>query len=92
MGATLWMVWTVIGIIGGFMVGRLVGRVRSVALAVGVGICGALLGGWLFVVLCGVDSRMETLSLCASAAVCAVFLWVLTAVSPRSGDGSDEDA
>ena len=52
MGSTLWMVWTVIGIIGGFMVGRLVGKVRSVALSVCVGICGALLGGCLSVV-CG---------------------------------------
>lgn len=90
MGTTLWIVWTVIGIIGGFMVGRLVGRVRSVALAVCVGICGALLGGWLFVVLCGVDTRMEAISLCSSAAVCAVFLWILVSISPKSGGNNDE--
>lgn len=89
MGSTLWMVWTVIGIIGGFMVGRLVGKVRSVALSVCVGICGALLGGWLFIVLCGVDSKMEAVSLCSSAVVCGLFLWILVAASPKSG-GDDQ--
>ena len=45
MAGSLWIVWTIIGIIGGFMVGRLVPKIRSTAFAVCVGICGALIGG-----------------------------------------------
>ena len=38
MAGSLWIVWTIIGIIGGFMVGRLVPKIRSTAFAVCVGI------------------------------------------------------
>ncbi|WP_300300716.1 GlsB/YeaQ/YmgE family stress response membrane protein [uncultured Muribaculum sp.] len=93
MGASLWIVWTVIGIIGGFMVGRLIPHIRSTALAVCVGICGALLGGFLFIVLLGTGSiDMEVLSLASSAVICALFLWVLSlATRRRHKDDVDDD-
>lgn len=89
MAGSLWIVWTIIGIIGGFMVGRLVHKVRSTAFAVCVGICGALLGGWLML-LVGSTSTMQTLSLVAAAAGSALFLWILCLATPKSGDDSDE--
>lgn len=62
MAGSLWIVWTIIGIIGGFMVGRLVPRVRSTAFSVCVGICGALLGGWLLLLI-GSTATMQAVSL-----------------------------
>lgn len=85
MGASLWIVWTVIGIIGGFMVGKLVPGIRSVILSVCVGICGAVLGGGLFVLICGVTERMESLSLAVSALICAAFLWGLAVLTEPKG-------
>ncbi len=87
MGASLWIVWAVIGIIGGFMVGRLVPGVRSVFLSVCVGIAGAVLGGWLFVLLFGVSERMESLSLAVSAVVCALFLWAFSCITGKDNTG-----
>ena len=53
MGATLWIVWAIIGVIGGYMAGKLLHTAHSVVLDVCVGVCGALLGGWLLVVFSG---------------------------------------
>lgn len=89
MAGSLWIVWTIIGIIGGFMAGRLVPKIRSTAFAVCVGICGALLGGWIFI-LVGDSSTMQAVSLGAAAVMCAFFLWILYLVSPRRSD-DDED-
>ena len=93
MGASLWITWTVVGIIGGFMVGKLIPRVRNVTLAVCVSICGSLLGGFRFLVLFGTENaNTEVLSLVSSAVVCAIFLWVLTALSPRRRDNDEDDS
>lgn len=75
------------------MVGRLIPHIRSTALAVCVGICGALLGGFLFIVLLGTGSiDMEVLSLASSAVICALFLWVLSlATRRRHKDDVDDD-
>lgn len=89
MGISLWIVWTVIGIIGGFMVGKLVPGIRSVVLSVCVGVCGAVVGGGLFVVICGASERMESLSLAVSSLVCAAFLWGLSTIT--SSKGAEDD-
>lgn len=89
-GASMWIVWAIIGLIGGYMTGRLISRVRSVGLAVCVGICGALLGGFLFIVLCGTAGTMEALSLATAAGMCAIFLWLLVIASPRGSRDDDE--
>ncbi len=90
MAGSLWIVWTIIGIIGGYMAGRLVSRIRSVTFAVCVGICGAILGGWLFILI-GDTMTMQALSLVASAVMCSIFLWILALASPKNGDDSDDD-
>lgn len=89
MVGSLWIVWTIIGIIGGYMVGRLVPKIRSTAWAVCVGIVGAILGGWIFILI-GDSNVMQILSLVAAAVMCAIFLWLLTLASPKKGneDGS----
>lgn len=90
MGASLWIAWALIGIIGGFMVGKLISRIRDLTLAICVSICGALLGGFLFLILFGTgNTNTEVLSLVASAVVCALFLWVLTIASPKRNYDDD---
>lgn len=90
MASSLWIVWTVIGIIGGYMTGRLVDNVRSVALAVCVGICGALLGGWLLLLALGTGQSAQAFSLASSAVGCAIFLWVLALAMPRRRDDDND--
>lgn len=90
MAGSLWIVWTIIGIIGGFMTGRLVHKVRSTAFAVCVGICGALLGGWLML-LAGNSPTMQAVSLVTSAAGCALFLWIMCMATPRNGSDDPLD-
>ncbi|MDE5704706.1 hypothetical protein [Muribaculum sp.] len=92
MGASLWIAWALIGIIGGFMVGKLIPRIRNLTLALCVSICGAMLGGYLFLVFLGNGStNTEVLSLVSSAVVCALFLWALTIASPRRNDDESPD-
>ena len=89
MAGSLWVVWTIIGLIGGYMAGRLIPRLRSVAFSVCVGICGAILGGWLFILI-GDTMTMQVLSLVASAVMCGVFLWILSVASPKNSDDDDD--
>ncbi len=89
MAGSLWIIWTIIGLIGGYMAGRLVPRIRSVLFAVCVGICGAILGGWLFILI-GDTMTMQALSLVSAAVMCGLFIGILSLVSPKKG-GDDDD-
>lgn len=73
---TLWIVWAIIGIIGGAMSGRLfTGSGRTVLLIV-VGVAGSLLGGWIMTAFGGIrPDTLEYLSLLTSACGCAILLW-----------------
>lgn len=82
LASSLWIAWTLIGIIGGFMVGRLGSRTVNTVLSVCVGICGALLGGWLTIISFGTAERIEILSLVLAAVGCALFLGILARMSP----------
>ena len=84
MGATLWIVWAIIGVIGGYMAGKLL-------LDVCVGVCGALLGGWLLVVFLGNNENMQVFSLVTSAVACAILLWALSLILPGKPDDDDDD-
>ena len=68
-GTSIWLVWGLVGLIGGFMTGRFKGA--------GSGIAGAVGGGALFAALAGVDDRMQYASLVASVAGAALLLWIL---------------
>ena len=63
------------------MVGKLISRIRNLTLALCVSICGALLGGFLFLILFGTgNTNTEVLSL---------VLWVLTIASPKRNYDDD---
>lgn len=86
-----WLVWGLIGIIGGYMSGRLLGSGgSSTVVNVLVGIAGAVLGGWLFVLLFGGSENDLYLSLVASVILCGVFLWLVNSVA-RSKNGKEEE-
>ena len=91
MGATLWIVWAIIGVIGGYMAGKLLHTAHSVVLDVCVGVCGALLGGWLLVVFFGNNENMQVFSLVTSAVACAILLWTLSLILPGKPDDDDDD-
>lgn len=88
---TTWIVWAVIGIIAGYMTGRLIGGGRRTALNVIVGIVGAVLGGWLFVASVGDSENNQIISLLTSLFVSGVFLWILTIILPKPKSEDDEN-
>jgi|GEM_PF-610716 len=93
LGATPWIVWTVIGIVGGYMAGRLLRPDLSTALYLVVGIVGAIAGGWCYTLIFGVTDEDIYISLLSSAVVCGIFLWVASKMTPTdvSGGGSEDD-
>lgn len=77
-GTSIWLVWGLVGLIGGFMTGRFKGAGSVFTLlAVIIGIAGAVGAGALFAALAGVDDRMQYASLIASVAGAALLLWIL---------------
>ena len=77
-GTSIWLVWALIGLIGGFMTGRFKGAGGGFTLlAVIIGIVGAIGGGVLFAALAGVDEQMQYASLIAAVAVASLLLWIL---------------
>ena len=73
---SIWLVWGLVGLIGGFMTGRFKGDGFTL-LAVIIGIAGAVGARALFAALAGVDDRMQYASLIASVAGAALLLWIL---------------
>ena len=84
---TNWIVWAVIGIIGGYMTGRLLtnGGLSRV-LNVIFGIIGAVGGGYALSVWFGVNNYGQTISLLGSVVVCALVLWFLNLIFPKKSD------
>ena len=72
----LWFVWGLIGLIGGYMGGRLLLSEGKVLVSVLVGVAGSLLGGWLFVVSMGMSEQNGYLSMITSMIMCALVLWI----------------
>lgn len=92
LGYMPWIVWAIVGIVGGYMAGRLLRPDLSSALYMVVGIAGAILGGWCYTLVFGTTDQDVYVSLLSSVVVCALFLWVACKMTPTdiSGDG-DED-
>ncbi|MCH5319858.1 MAG: GlsB/YeaQ/YmgE family stress response membrane protein [Paramuribaculum sp.] len=86
-----WIVWGAIGIIGGYMTGRLL---RSGGLStfwnVIFGIIGAVGGGYAFVIWFGENYYGQTISLLGSVAVCAIVLWLLNLIFPKKKNEEDD--
>ena len=84
-----WIVWAIIGIIGGYSCGRLLTDGPSVLVNLFVGILGSTVGGWLFVRFFGDDDRSIYLSLITSALLCAILLWLLYMVFRKKESDSN---
>ncbi|MCC8070180.1 MAG: GlsB/YeaQ/YmgE family stress response membrane protein [Bacteroidales bacterium] len=90
-GISTWLVWGLIGVIGGYMAGRLIGSGQSmVVLNVVVGIIGAVIGGWVTISYFGQNDQGQTLSLVGSVIICGLLLWVLN-IFVKGRDEPDED-
>lgn len=74
-GATLWVVWGLIGLIAGYMSGRMMVGGR-VALLVIFGIIGGVIGGWLLTDIFGTGDKICYASLITAACGAAVVVWV----------------
>lgn len=82
--ATLWIVWAIIGLIGGAMAGRLLVGGRLTLVLILTGILGALAGGWLMMSLGWMDpDRLEYVSLLSAAAATALILWPVVIIARR---------
>ena len=73
-----WIVWGVIGLIAGYMSGRLLSdRSIPTLAAVIVGIISSLAGGYIFIRIFGENDYGQTISLFGSLVVAALLLWIL---------------
>lgn len=80
-GTTNWLVWGLIGIIGGYMAGRLLtGGGGAMWVRIIVGIIAALAGGYAFMAWFGNNDYGQTISLVGSVAVCAIVLWLVSII------------
>lgn len=91
LGITPWIVWAVIGIIGGYMAARLLRPDLSAALFLIVGIAGSLLGGWGYTWIFGSTDEDIYISLLTSAVICGLFLWVLSNIISKSSTENDDN-
>lgn len=92
-GATTWLVWGLIGIVAGYMAGKLLGdRGIPVGASVAVGILAALGGGYAFMKWFGENDYGQTISLVGAVVVAAIVIWALYFIFGREGsdDGDDE--
>lgn len=91
-GASTYLVWALIGLIGGYMNGRM----RQLGggytfISVVVGIVAAMAGGWLYIVLFGPGGQNPYISLISSVAVCAIGLLILSLTGrKRVPDDTDD--
>lgn len=97
---TLWVVWCLIGLCGGYMASRLMLGGRLLAVLVVCGMAGACLGGWLLAEFWPPEpldvERVQILTLVAAVMGCALAVWLATAIArrtlpPDEGDGGDDD-
>ncbi len=76
MGIVIWLVWGLVGLIGGYMAGRLLNEGENTVVLVILGIIGALAGGRLMMIFEFLrPDQLELVSLFTAAGGCALFLW-----------------
>lgn len=76
-----WIVWGVIGLVAGYMSGKLLSdRSIPTLAAVITGIIASLAGGYVFTKFFGENDYGQTISLFGSVAVAAILLWILYAL------------
>ncbi|MCI9607762.1 MAG: hypothetical protein HFJ94_06275 [Muribaculaceae bacterium] len=90
-GASTWLVWALIGIIAGYMAGKLLyNRGVPVFAALCVGILSAVGGGYAFIRWFGQNDYGQTISLVGAAVVAAIVLWCLYFIFGRKPQDGEE--
>lgn len=91
-GASTWLVWALIGLIAGYMAGKLLdNRGIPVAAALAVGILAAIGGGYAFIQWFGQNDYGQTISLVGSVVVAAIVLWCLYFIfGSKRGDDPEQ--
>lgn len=90
-GLTDWLVWALIGLIGGYMAGRLLtsGGLATVVRVV-IGIAAAIGGGYAAMMWFGENDYGQTISLVGAVVACGSVLWVISLIF-KSPDSTDEE-
>lgn len=90
-GAATWLVWVLIGIIGGYMCGKLLtSGGLSVFLNMILGIGSAVGGGYAFMMWFGENNYGQTISLIGAVVACGIVLWILNTIFPKRQSDEDE--
>ena len=90
-GASTWLVWVLIGIVAGYMSGRLLdNRGIPVGAAIAVGVLAAIGGGYAFIQWFGENNYGQTISLIGAVAITAVVLWCMYFIFGQRQHNDDE--
>lgn len=91
-GTSTILVWALIGLIGGYMTGRMRQRGSSyIVVCVIVGIIAAMIGGWIYVALFGVSEQNEYISLVTAVVMCCIGLWIYSLCTRHRDDTPPDD-
>ena len=91
-GAATWFVWGLVGVIGGYMTGKLLtSGGLSMVLNIILGIAAAIGGGYAFIMWFGENDYGQTISLIGSVVSCGVVLWLLNLIFPKRNDDDEID-
>lgn len=85
---SVWIVWAIIGVIGGYMTGRLLPYGAPTWLTLIIGVAASCLGGWIFTRYFGDTDTDIYLSLVSSALLTAIAMWITYSVARRINGGS----
>lgn len=90
-GLTDWLVWALIGLIGGYMAGRLLtsGGMATVARVI-IGIAAAIGGGYAAMMWFGENDYGQTISLVGAVVACGIVLWVMSLIFKSPDDPEEE--
>lgn len=79
--ASTWLVWALVGVVGGYMSGRLLGSGnKGVVARVVIGIAAAIGGGLALMGWAGENDYGQTISLVGSVVACGIVLWLVQLV------------
>lgn len=88
---TIWLSWGLVGVVLGYMAGRLTKPSGSLWANLLIGILAAIGGGWGFVTLFGCTDKMIYASLLVALAMSGLFLWILKLLLRNRQPDDDDD-
>lgn len=89
-GFALWATWALVGLIAGYMGGRLMSGAK-VWLSVLLAVIGGMAGGWLTVGVFGDGEQMVYLSLIGAALLASLGVWIALVAGRRMFPPEDPD-